>query len=83
MEFDGDLAGRSSAGELMTGFVAAWRDAGIPEGLEVWHQQASDGRHVFYFSSDAARLVTDLLNGLRVIPYKERPMLDGFTKIKC
>ena len=48
------------AGGLMDNFEKAYRAAGLPEGVEVYHNEI-DGAHVFFFSPKASAVAAHVL----------------------
>src|SRR5271155_5736132 len=54
-----DLA-RLGAGGLMDNFEKAYRAAGVPQGVEVYHNEI-DGAHVFFFAPKASAVAAHVL----------------------
>jgi hypothetical protein len=51
-----------SATALIDQFVTAYRTAGAPEGVSVYHARNTQGDHIYYFSPQASSIATNLFS---------------------
>lgn len=54
-----------AAEALMNQVLTAYREAGVPKGVEIYHEQ-SGGDHAYYFSPEATQLLPDNLRSYTV-----------------
>jgi hypothetical protein len=64
------------AGGLMDNFEKAYRAAGAPQGVEVYHNEI-DGAHVFFFSPRASALAADVLEQFGARRCLDEPDISG------
>lgn len=74
--------GNMSATALMNKFSNLYIAAGIPDGVEVYHGQNSNGGHVFCFSPKASEISQGVLASLSSQVLTETPNLTTFKKIR-
>lgn len=73
VDIPGNEISNISAKELILAFVNAYRDAGLPPGVEVHHSVLSDGGHKYYFSPEASAVGADVLAEYRAVPFQGPP----------
>ena len=70
-----------SATALIEQFQSAYRAAGAPDGVLVYHAQNTQGDHVYYFSPQASSVATKLLSQFHATVCAIEPDLSGSRKV--
>ena len=67
--------------DMMHKFATAFRKAGVPPRVDVFVSIRKDGSRVYYFSPIAAKVGKVVLAGVKSVPCKKEPQLDGLKKV--
>jgi hypothetical protein len=69
------------AGGLMDNFEKAYRAAGVPQGVEVYHNEI-DGAHVFFFSPQASAVAAHVLEQFGARRCTGAPDVSGCRRVQ-
>jgi hypothetical protein len=69
------------AGGLMDNFEKAYRAAGVPQGVEVYHNEI-DGAHVFFFSPQASAVAAHVLQQFGARRCTGEPDVSGCRRVE-
>lgn len=68
--------------ELITKVDSAYRNAGLPEGMKVYHRETASGGHIYYFNPAAALVAREILPLFHASECSEVPNLEGCELIR-
>ena len=75
-------AANQSATALIEGLGAAYRAAGAPDGVQVYHRLLGPTDHFYYLSPAAALLVKDDLTSYNAVPCDHLPNLTDLREVR-
>jgi hypothetical protein len=77
-EYPSELSGN----DMMNQITRKYRDAGFPDGFDVYAGKNSCGDHIFVFSPLVLKFATDIISPFSPNPYHGEPPLSLLRRIK-